>query len=221
MAFSTRRWGVASTDKTPRDWNKIMNAKAANPDPAAAVGDEREGPKVQRTVEGLPPLVNVWEGQHDADCPCFKPSHRELEARVEQLTRELREAPIWPEGPEPHDGEHCQVCGRSYAATVYHVPDEVWVRISPKGNEGGLLCPPHAAQRAVEAGIDLWWEAAEHEFPSKVVEAEVGKLREAAYSLWLSDRQSAGDDLYPDIRTDRAFFDEILDAALAEKEQGE
>jgi len=72
---------------------------------------------------------------------------------------------LWPVRSEPWDGEHCQVCGRSYA-TCYQVPDNVWRRISPKGNEGGLLCPPCAATRAHELGIDLWWEAAVNDFPT-------------------------------------------------------
>lgn len=95
---------------------------------------------------------------------------RSRDAEFEQLAKER--ARDWPQEEEPYDGEHCQNCGRSYA-TVYHLPDDVWKRISPKGNEGGLLCPPCAAAAAYDAGINLWWEAAENEYPTAVAQAQV------------------------------------------------
>ena len=56
--------------------------------------------------------------------------------------------------------EHCQICGKGYL-TIYHVPDEIWRKITPKKNEAGLLCIECADHRARELGIELYWYAKE------------------------------------------------------------
>lgn len=33
----------------------------------------------------------------------------------------------------------CQRCGNQFKVDI-NIPDEIWIKISPKGNEGGLLC---------------------------------------------------------------------------------
>jgi hypothetical protein len=35
------------------------------------------------------PLIDIHEGHGDEDCPCFKPSHKKLEARIKELEDRL------------------------------------------------------------------------------------------------------------------------------------
>jgi len=71
-------------------------------------------------------------------------------------------------------GEVCQSCGRAYD-TVYHVPDSVWARLLPNKAPAGLLCIPCAIRIAGEKGIDLWWDAAENDFPTAALESQVAE----------------------------------------------
>lgn len=52
----------------------------------------------------------------------------------------------------------CHDCGRPYGDAHGFpdlvVPHAVWVRISPTGDEGGLLCPSCMCARATEAGLE-------------------------------------------------------------------
>jgi hypothetical protein len=51
----------------------------------------------------------------------------------------------------------CYDCGLLYGGPGwcdYHIPDHLWLRISPTGHEGGVLCIPCIAARLVAAGID-------------------------------------------------------------------
>jgi len=56
------------------------------------------------------------------------------------------------------EGEHCQNCGKSYL-TIYRVPDKIWKKITPKKEEGGLLCIECADKGARKLGINLYWDA--------------------------------------------------------------
>lgn len=51
----------------------------------------------------------------------------------------------------------CFDCGREYGDEHGFpdliVPDDVWLRISPKGDFGGLLCPSCICKRAHDAGL--------------------------------------------------------------------
>lgn len=51
----------------------------------------------------------------------------------------------------------CIDCGRKYGDEYGFpdlvVPDDVWVKISPTGHEGGLLCPSCMCRRAHDAGL--------------------------------------------------------------------
>lgn len=54
-------------------------------------------------------------------------------------------------------GFGCHDCGLAYGKPGWcdaHIPDETWARISPTGDEGGILCISCIARRLVEAGID-------------------------------------------------------------------
>lgn len=65
--------------------------------------------------------------------------------------------------PEPKEDERgpsrgaCLDCRRAYGDEYGFpdllVPDDVWAKISPTGNEGGLLCPSCMCRRAYEAGV--------------------------------------------------------------------
>lgn len=52
----------------------------------------------------------------------------------------------------------CLDCGRKYGNEYGFpdlvVPDDVWLKISPTGDEGGLLCPSCMCRRAVDAGLE-------------------------------------------------------------------
>ncbi len=52
----------------------------------------------------------------------------------------------------------CYDCGRAYGNEYGFpdliVPDELWERISPTGDRGGLLCPSCICRRAYDAGIN-------------------------------------------------------------------
>lgn len=68
--------------------------------------------------------------------------------------REERE-PVWP---EPGTFGACYDCGRRYGAEYGFpdlvVPHGVWnAHLSPRGGEGGLLCPSCMCRRAAAAGI--------------------------------------------------------------------
>lgn len=51
----------------------------------------------------------------------------------------------------------CMDCGRKYGDEHGFpdlvVPNDVWARISPTGDEGGLLCPSCVCRRLYDAGI--------------------------------------------------------------------
>jgi hypothetical protein len=91
------------------------------------------------------------------------------------LEQEARENP-WPYVPEPHDGEHCQDCGRGYVRMLYSVTDELWAQFAPDVN---LLCPPCLDARARAQGVTLWWEA-DSDWPHKRAEAQVEALEKIA-----------------------------------------
>jgi hypothetical protein len=52
----------------------------------------------------------------------------------------------------------CYGCARRYGAEYGFpdlvVPDDVWKRISPTGDEGGLLCPSCMVKRAATLGLE-------------------------------------------------------------------
>lgn len=52
----------------------------------------------------------------------------------------------------------CHDCGRPYGDEHGFpdllVPDDVWLRISPHGGIGGLLCPSCICKRVYDAGLD-------------------------------------------------------------------
>lgn len=51
----------------------------------------------------------------------------------------------------------CLDCGRKYGAEYGFpdlvVPHDVWAKISPTGDEGGLLCPSCMCRRAADVGL--------------------------------------------------------------------
>lgn len=55
-------------------------------------------------------------------------------------------------------GAHCHDCGRQYGAEHGFpdlvVPHEIWTKISPTGDEGGMLCPSCMVARAHAAGLE-------------------------------------------------------------------
>jgi hypothetical protein len=51
----------------------------------------------------------------------------------------------------------CHDCDLPYGSDGWcdcHIPDEVWLRISPTGHGGGVLCISCIARRLVALGID-------------------------------------------------------------------
>lgn len=61
-------------------------------------------------------------------------------------------------GQPPKDaGLACFDCGRRYGDEHGFcdlvIPNEVWSKLSPSGNEGGLLCPSCMVKRAHDAGV--------------------------------------------------------------------
>ena len=61
-------------------------------------------------------------------------------------------------------GEKCEVCRKRYL-TIYEVSDDLWKKITSKNDSLGLLCPSCIDAMAREKGIELYWEAAERNFP--------------------------------------------------------
>lgn len=53
------------------------------------------------------------------------------------------------------DGERCHDCNKRYDRTIWHAPDDLWLRIM--GGEGGLLCPPCFDDRCKSLGLFLIW----------------------------------------------------------------
>lgn len=51
----------------------------------------------------------------------------------------------------------CLDCGRKYGDEYGFpdllVPNDIWVKISPTGDEGGLLCPSCMCRRASDLGL--------------------------------------------------------------------
>lgn len=62
---------------------------------------------------------------------------------------------LGPPLPCPHGA--CYDCGRRYGNEYGFpdlvVPNDVWERISPRGHEGGLLCPSCIVKRCHHEGI--------------------------------------------------------------------
>lgn len=51
----------------------------------------------------------------------------------------------------------CGDCGLPYGDDGFHdlvVPDDVWAKISPTGDENGLLCPTCMVRAAHRAGVE-------------------------------------------------------------------
>lgn len=51
----------------------------------------------------------------------------------------------------------CYDCHLSYSSTRWIdavIPDNIWITISPTGNEGGLLCIGCIARRLVNLGLE-------------------------------------------------------------------
>ena len=65
--------------------------------------------------------------------------------------------------------EHCDICGKEYPE-VYHVPDEIWAKITPKEGEYGTLCIECADKKAQTLGIVLYWSANEDDYDYKEIE---------------------------------------------------
>lgn len=59
--------------------------------------------------------------------------------------------------PTPGTFGACYDCGRRYGDEYGFpdlvVPNDVWAKISPRGDEGGLLCPSCMCRRASALGI--------------------------------------------------------------------
>lgn len=64
--------------------------------------------------------------------------------------------------------ESCDECGAHYE-TVYNLPDHLWRRISGHDDGAGKLCPACCDRLAREAGIELFWEAADGAYPTELV----------------------------------------------------
>lgn len=59
----------------------------------------------------------------------------------------------------PRSGQGaCYDCGRRYGGEFGFpdlvVPHDIWAKISPTGDEGGLLCPSCMCRRAIDAGLE-------------------------------------------------------------------
>lgn len=56
-----------------------------------------------------------------------------------------------------YDGIKCHDCGAQYGDDRWietNVPNDVWAKISPTGDEGGILCISCISKRCIERGID-------------------------------------------------------------------
>jgi hypothetical protein len=101
---------------------------------------------------------------------------KELREEFERLRREP-----WPYVPEPHDGEHCDDCGRGYARMLYRLPDALWARVAKPWEK---LCPPCLTVRAEGHEVSLYWEAGDGEFLSRKLTDVVEAARE--FSAWVT-----------------------------------
>jgi hypothetical protein len=77
----------------------------------------------------------------------------------------------------------CYDCGRrygdKYGFSDLIIPDSVWLKISPTGNDGGLLCPSCICKRLVELGLTCSGTFASGPLRSKEhkIEYEIDKLK--------------------------------------------
>ena len=71
--------------------------------------------------------------------------------------------------------ETCQDCEKKYS-TIYTIPNEVWVKITPKLGEAGLLCIECADKRAAKIGINLYWNAGIDKYPKNQIGGSYGRL---------------------------------------------
>lgn len=74
------------------------------------------------------------------------------------------------EQTEPTKGERCNACGRPYL-TIYHVPDDLWAKVTGRTDGGGTWCPTCFEFIASEKGYSLYWEARTDEFPTAAAKA--------------------------------------------------
>jgi len=90
---------------------------------------------------GFPPLPPVYLGPPTGIHP--PPAAARRSAGVRMLRKQLEGA--------------CADCGRRYGDAFGFpdliIPDDAWKAISPRGDEGGLLCPSCICRRLHEAGI--------------------------------------------------------------------
>jgi hypothetical protein len=84
-------------------------------------------------------------------------TNAEARALFDQLAAAHRRGECQPPLPEPGTFGACYDCGRRYG-DVYGFPDlvlpnDLWAKISPSGDEGGLLCPSCICRRAHALGM--------------------------------------------------------------------
>lgn len=96
-------------------------------------------------------LLAEW----DADRPYSSPEARRVSLR-NRIASALRTAANRPDGG---DAIGCFDCGRQYGDEHGFpdlvIPNDAWQKISPKGNEGGLLCPSCICKRLHDAGLNV------------------------------------------------------------------
>ena len=54
--------------------------------------------------------------------------------------------------------ETCHNCGRGYV-TYYDIPDDLWIKITGREDEGGLFCMTCLDFMARKKGVLLFWQA--------------------------------------------------------------
>jgi regulator of replication initiation timing len=150
-----------------------------------------------------------------------------LRISQETIARAEAERLTQPFAEQSPGHEICQLCGREMGIG-FHVDDEVWKKLSPSGDQWGVLCPWCADKRAKELGMTdvpatfflnfdvlrdsaepyegAWWKRA------LAAEAEVERLRERL------EAEQLRSETFADLEAEACEENERLRARIAELE---
>jgi hypothetical protein len=131
--WTERAYEARSLGRSPRYEGYALAMMEAAEELRAAFAPEQRGVAYQQKMEE----AKRWKSEQHGDAP--------------------QEGELQPPLPDPATFGACYDCGRCYG-DEYGFPDlvlpnDVWAKISPRGDEGGLLCPSCICRRAHALGM--------------------------------------------------------------------
>lgn len=132
----------------PQKWEAAQRARRALLSPAEDAADPDAAAKGYAAMMG-----ERWEDMGEE----ARQRARRYAAQLEEARKANLDLLVESIEPAGDGGLCCHDCGLPYGSKGYAdfvVPDDVWKRISPAGDGGGILCANCMVRRAAELGIE-------------------------------------------------------------------